>query len=313
MMTRLKPWVSLAVKVLVSFAILAVLFHKIDIGAVWRQAQQADGRWVALAVVVQVIQVPIGGARWAAVADAMALRLRFSRACELFYVSSFINVVVPGAVGGDGFRMWRLRADGIAVSEAVTSVLLERVASLFGLFCLVTATQPILLSRVGAIPGAWVFPLLVACGAIGIAALMQLDRLPARWRMRRLGRGLGQFAVAARAVFWRPGPALRVLAWAVAGHANLALVVWCLAQGLGLPIDLVSCLTLVPPVILLLTLPISIAGWGVREQAMVTAFGFIGIAAPSALVLSLMFGVVGMVAALPGGVLWLAARSKSLS
>jgi Lysylphosphatidylglycerol synthase TM region len=46
-------------------------------------------------------------------------------------------------------------------------------------------------------------------------------------------------------------------------------------------------LVLVPPVILVMTVPVSIAGWGVRETAMVVAFGFVGVSGDSALALFL--------------------------
>lgn len=312
----MKSSLSWLIKAAFSVAILVYVFHKVDFAAVWQQAQQADVKWVLIAIGVQILQVPIGGARWARVAQAMespstVVRFGFGRATELFYVSTFINLVIPGAVGGDGFRIWRLKQDGIALTEAVSSVMLERVASLFGLFCLVTATEPVIIARIGTLPGAWVFPLLTALGIIGIIVLMLLDRLPRSWQAVRLVRGLVSLAGSARQVFLSARSALPVMMWAVLGHANLALVVWCLAQALHLPIDLLSCLALVPPVILLLTIPISVAGWGVREQAMVTGFGLIGIAAPSALVLSLMFGVVGTIAALPGGLLWLLVKKPS--
>ena len=83
-----------------------------------------------------------------------------------------------------------------------------------------------------------------------------------------------------------------------------------LALALGINITLLDCLVLVPPVMLVTTLPISIAGWGVREGAMVAAFGFVGVPAQESLLLSLLFGVLGIVVALPGGLIWLAGGGK---
>jgi len=66
-------------------------------------------------------------------------------------------------------------------------------------------------------------------------------------------------------------------------------------------------------VILVTTLPISIAGWGVREGAMVTAFALVGVPREGALVLSLMLGILGIVMMIPGGVLWLLRRKSGES
>jgi uncharacterized membrane protein YbhN (UPF0104 family) len=59
-----------------------------------------------------------------------------------------------------------------------------------------------------------------------------------------------------------------------------------------------------------MTLPISIAGWGVRETAMVGLFGLIGVPNEGALVLSVLFGLIGIAVAIPGGVVWLASRDR---
>jgi hypothetical protein len=51
--------------------------------------------------------------------------------------------------------------------------------------------------------------------------------------------------------------------------------------------------------------PISVAGWGIREGAMIVAFGFVGVPEADALVVSILFGLTLIAAGAPGGVLWL--------
>ncbi len=83
-----------------------------------------------------------------------------------------------------------------------------------------------------------------------------------------------------------------------------------LAQGLWIAIGVVECLVLVPPVILLMLLPISLAGWGVREGAMIAALGFIDVPAGEALLLSIAFGLAVLITNLPGGVIWLLTHTR---
>ncbi len=61
----------------------------------------------------------------------------------------------------------------------------------------------------------------------------------------------------------------------------------------------------VSPALLVTTLPISIAGWGVREGAMVAAFSLVGVPVEGALVLSILFGLLILLISLPGGVVWM--------
>jgi len=77
-------------------------------------------------------------------------------------------------------------------------------------------------------------------------------------------------------------------------------------------ITFLDCFFLVPPVILAMTLPISIAGWGVREGAMIVTLGLVGVPQESALVLSILFGLGTMIAAFPGGIIWLFTRNRTV-
>ena len=77
-----------------------------------------------------------------------------------------------------------------------------------------------------------------------------------------------------------------------------------LGRGLGIHVSLGHFLVLIPPVMLVSMVPVSIAGWGVREGAMVGALGFVSVGADEALALSVLFGLVVMVVGLPGGLIW---------
>jgi hypothetical protein len=60
-----------------------------------------------------------------------------------------------------------------------------------------------------------------------------------------------------------------------------------------------------PPVMLIASLPISISGWGVREGAMMVAFGLLDVPKEAALALSVQFALLGYLAATPGALAWL--------
>jgi len=134
--------------------------------------------------------------------------------------------------------------------------------------------------------------------------------VPESLRHWRLVRGLAGLGADARRVFLAPVKAGRVLAWSVVGHLNVTLGLYAIARGLGLEVTLVDCLALFLPVILITTLPISIAGWGVREGSMVAAFALVGVPGDAALALSILFGLIVAAISLPGGVLWLASGGR---
>jgi len=59
-------------------------------------------------------------------------------------------------------------------------------------------------------------------------------------------------------------------------------------------------MVIVPPVILLTLVPVSLAGWGVREGAMIGLFTLIGASKAAVLSMSLLYGMVLVLTSLPG-------------
>lgn len=308
----IKRWLPWVLKGGISFGLIAWVLSKVDPVAAWDQAKSIDATMALLSVVLMLAQIGLGAVRWALVLRALSAAFHWLQTLSVFYIGIFFSIVLPGAVGGDAVRMWFARRNGLTLVTAVNSVALERAVTVFALVLLVCLTQPILMLRLPDLPGAWVFPVLLAVCVLGILTLATLDRLPQTLHRWRLVRGLALLAADTRKLFFHPGYSLGTLVVALVGHVNLSLVVYVLAIGLNLDVHVLDCLVLVPPVILIMTLPISIAGWGVRETAMVTAFSFVGIPDSSTLVLSILFGILTMVTALPGGVVFLLAGGRRM-
>ncbi|MBC7950872.1 MAG: flippase-like domain-containing protein [Rhodospirillaceae bacterium] len=309
MIKRLFPWI---IKGGISFGLIAWVLSKVDMAAAWDQAKAIDPAMAVLAVVLLVFQIMLGAVRWGLVLRALSAAFHWAQTISVYYVGVFFSMVLPGAVGGDAVRMWFARKNGLSLGAAFNSVALERAVTVFGLVLLVCLTQPILMMRLPDLPGAWVFPMLLAICVLGILTLATLDKLPQSLHRWRLMRGLAVLAADTRKLFFHPGYSLATLVVALLGHINLSMAVYVLAVGLDLDIQALDCLVLVPPVILIITLPISIAGWGVRETAMVTAFSFVGIPDSSTLVLSILFGICTMVTALPGGLVFLLTGGRKI-
>ncbi len=145
----------------------------------------------------------------------------------------------------------------------------------------------------------------VALLTLGMVLFFLAPGLPAllgRWRPLR---ALAELTSDARRLVANPGRALIVTGIAVIVHALSASVVYVMALGFRIDVTWPECLLLFPAVILVMVLPISIAGWGLREGAMVSAFALVGVSVEDALVLSVGFGFAAVVVGLPGAVIWL--------
>ena len=309
----MKQYLGFALKLAFSAALIAYMASTFDLGDAAQRIAQVDGLWIAASVAVFAALMVNNSVRWLIVIAAIGARLNFLAALRMLYIAAFFNQALPSTIGGDAARMFFSRRAGLSLAAAINSVMLERVVAVLGLILLVVATQPFLLARIGDNPAKYVFPVLALGGLFGVGVLMVLDRIPDNLRRWSIVRGLVQLAGDAKRLFLRPAYAIAAITLGVVGQLLISAMVYVLAKALGLDaIDLLDCIVLIPPVILITIIPISIAGWGIREGAMVAVFAFVGVAQSDAFVLSILFGVVNLVASLPAGLVWLASgRGKS--
>jgi hypothetical protein len=194
--------------------------------------------------------------------------------------------------------------------QALNSVILDRLSALAGLVIVTGAGLPWLLPAIHDPKAqAGLIALIVAVLA-GFVVLFYVERLPwlsAQWRFTRF---IARLSAVSRKLFLDFRHSVPAIGISVFVHLAGAGVVYILGRGTGAQIGLLECLVLVPPVMLVTMVPISVAGWGVREGAMVVSFGFVGVPANEAFAVSVLVGVVVMLAGIPGGIIWLMTGHK---
>jgi hypothetical protein len=116
--------------------------------------------------------------------------------------------------------------------------------------------------------------------------------------------------IANRVIFSRKrGPALAVLSILV--HVFTVVIGWCVVKSIAAPVTFGQTFQLIPPVMLITMLPISIAGWGLREATMGLAFGYAGLATNEGVNVSLLFGAVSFIVGAIGGLVWILSAEKA--
>ena len=94
-------------------------------------------------------------------------------------------------------------------------------------------------------------------------------------------------------------------------HVLTVVIGWCVVQSIAAPVVFSQIFQLIPPVMLITMLPISIAGWGVREATMGLAFGYAGLMTNEGVNVSLLFGAVSFIVGAFGGLVWIFSAEKA--
>lgn len=303
-----KRFILIAAKLAVTGALAWYLYDEIDLEKSGQHLAGFDIGWGVLALVLVALLFFIAACRWLIYARALDIPLRISTAFRLYLIGQFFGQVLPASVGGDAVRVWLLSRRRVAIGTGAASVVLERLIGLLGLLILMALVLPLTFSYVDDTAVRLTIIFLVVAGAAAIFAIVALSfvpRLIEKWRNVALVSRLADVASDARRAGFMLKPATSVLFLSLSMHLLAILSVYVLARGLGMEITALECLALVPVVLLISTLPISLAGWGMREGAMVAALSFAGIENSEALALSILFGLTLLAISLLGAVFWL--------
>lgn len=304
----MKKFLLFGVKLVVTVVLFWAVLRQANLTGIGAQISAANPWPLAVAVLALSLTMGLSAKRWQLVLGVGGRQAPLGRLILHNAVGFFFNQALPSTVGGDGMRAWLAYRDGVGPSLAIRSVLIERGLGLVFLATLAAAGLPRLLRalEVTVLPIWALEGLLFFALALGLVGLWLLQR--GRWFAHfQLGRGLHALASDAMAVLRRPRVAVLFASLTVAGQVVVCITVFLAARAINCPLTFLDSLVVMPTVMLLLAIPVSIAGWGLREGIMVIGLGAFGIGASNAMLVSILFGLVNLAVGLIGGAVFLVA------
>jgi uncharacterized membrane protein YbhN (UPF0104 family) len=231
-----------------------------------------------------------------------------------YLLGLFYNNFLPGGIGGDIVRTGALVQGGQRLIVAANSVLMSRLAGLWGIVLLAGITIPIYSYETGAplaLPlilgslGAFIFTVLLSAFLFGAPLSFLVMHLPARWQ---------RWHNELRSYRSHPKLLLSALLLAICIQVLAVVVNLFVAMALGLSVSFLMLLVSIPLINLITLLPISIGGFGVRETIYFYMLSRFGVSAVEAVVLSLaVYLLIALVSALGAAVsqLWVPRNGRS--
>jgi uncharacterized membrane protein YbhN (UPF0104 family) len=301
-----------AIKILVSAALLYFALRKVNLYDLASRIDIASLGWIGLAIAVTFLQIFVGVLRWCEISSECGAPLGTRQAMRFNVIGTFFNQTLPSAIGGDAVRLWLVARGGAGWRAATYSIFVDRAIGLIALAVIIVASLPWSYNLISDPHGRSALLFVDFAALAGGAGFLVLGRLPWPWLKRWWGtHHLHACSVIAnRVIFSRKrGPKIAVLSVLV--HVLAVVIAWCVVQSIAAPVLFGQIFQLVPPVMLITLLPISIAGWGVREATMGLAFGYAGLAANEGVNVSLLFGAVSFIVGAFGGLVWIFSAEKA--
>jgi uncharacterized membrane protein YbhN (UPF0104 family) len=300
------------IKILISAALLYLALRKVNLSDLAARINIASLGWIGMAIAVTFLQIFAGVLRWREISAECGAPLATKQAMRFNLIGTFFNQTLPSSIGGDAVRLWLVARGGAGWRAATYSIFVDRAIGLIALAIIIVASLPWSYSLIGDPNGRSALLFIDFAALAGGVGFLILGRLQWPWLKHWWGTHhlRACSVIANRVIFSRNrGPTVAALSLLV--HVLAVVIAWCVVQSIAAPAVFSQIFQLVPPVMLITMLPISIAGWGVREATMGLAFGYAGLMTTEGVNVSLLFGGVSFIVGAFGGLVWIVSAEKA--
>lgn len=309
---------GIALKVIVSAALLALLFSRVDAGRLWAGARHASVPWLVAGLVVLTLNVAASTWRWHLLLSAQDVQLPRRKLFGSFLVANFFSNFLPSNIGGDVIRIKDTASAAQSTTLAATVVLVDRGLGLMGLVLIAAlgATMAVGMHGQGVLPiwPSWLWAGFVVGAAVAVPAmyapqgvgrlLKPLTFLHPEWVERQIAAltdALGRFREKPSSLVGCFGGAVLVQALVVTFYVTVV-------HALNIPVTASDLAVIVPLSIIVQMLPLSVNGFGVREATFSFYFARVGLPIESAVLLSLVAAGITMLHSLSGAAVYVTRR-----
>lgn len=310
----MKFWLRIAL----SIALVVVLFtYVVDGREVLSILHRFETKYLVLALIVVTIDRVLMTYKWILLLRAQGYRLPLLQGVLIYCTSMVWGLALPATVGADAIRAVMVTKRGFNGTDVVTSIVIERMVG-FVLALALGLVSLAILRTIGVLDGRFDIALylgvamLVGVTGLLVAALNEklvgkvVAQLPRAVRESKVMHYLDRFAAAYRSLGGARSTIAQFSALTVLEQLFSVIFPWTLAKGLGVDVDLLLLLGVLPISTLISRLPISFDGLGVFEAVFIGLLVLAGIDATAALAIAISGRIIQLFAFLPWWVAYVA-------
>ncbi|SDT89831.1 hypothetical protein SAMN05444156_0546 [Verrucomicrobium sp. GAS474] len=280
----LRQRLGLAVRLLISGGILAYLAFKINWADLGSRIAGADPLWLLLGFVLMGVAIFLTAWRWKILLRVQDIAPGMRRVLDLTMIGQFFNAFLLGTTGGDVVKIFYItQAAPNRKSGAGFSVLADRIIGLIALVALTLALtlthRAYLLQNHAAKKAVLTFYLIAAAiaGLFVVARafpwLMRFSNFSAWEKKVPFHDKVEKLSEALRKNIKSPRANVETLLISFLSHGLNLYAQYCVFQALHLAVPLLLAITVTGLVYVLIAIPVTIAGLGVREGLFILFLG----------------------------------------
>ncbi|MBB3948633.1 uncharacterized membrane protein YbhN (UPF0104 family) [Rhizobium skierniewicense] len=285
-------------RILVSFIALAffvTIILQADLAAVKQSLSRISWTAALCGLALVQVQIVLSALRWRFTSRRLGQDIALSTAIREYYVGSLLNQTLPGGMGGDALRAWRLRSEEHGGwKQSAKAVIFERLSGQIALFVM-------------AFIGLIIWPFVTKADlsryswhyiVIGTAVLAAVILVTLWAKTRKVVES--EFLESLLTVFVRRNAWLFQASTSAAILCSYIAVFLITANTVGSNLPWVAGLTIIPFCLVAMLIPTGFGGWGTREAAAMALWPMLGASSVDGLAASITYGWLSLAGAAPG-------------
>jgi uncharacterized protein (TIRG00374 family) len=297
------------IKLIITIVMFYFLFKYVDFNNLVEILSKSHGGTIFIALLLQLASTYLAAYRWRLIMNILIFKESVSYYVKSYFKGAFFNQVLPSSIGGDAIRIIDLTQSGYDKKEAFYGIFVDRVVGLVGLLVLNLLATIIFY---GTFENSFsnLIILITLGGISGFLSLFYLEKLTflANYKFLNL---FHRLARRLNSLYSDKTLLLKHIGVSVGVHFLSVLTLYALALSIDFHMSFQTFLIAVPPVFLLTIVPVSLAGWGIREGAMIGIFMLVGADQTKVLAMSILYGLLLIISSLPGAYFWV--KSKKVT
>ncbi len=286
-------------KIFFSSLLLCYLLNRTNLTAIWCSLKSANYFWIICAFLLHLTGYLFSILRWQLLLSAQKIKVPLRSLLPSYIVGTFFNNFLPTTIGGDTVRAYDTIRYSHSAVKSITVVLVERITGVMALVTIATLALVFEFRIVGNIPLIWISVLVLIIMIFGLILVIQpkaaeqigrVFNLPLLNKIKAKAKEAHQAIVIYKKEkkrFWGN------MAYAFLLQINVILHYYFISLALGFNINPVHFFLIIPIITVILMVPLSINGIGIRENAFVIFLSKFGVEAAASVALSwIAYGMV---------------------
>ncbi len=310
-MPKKKDILVFTLKFIFSASVLAfILISRTSLRDIYATLKEADRLLLGISFSLHALGLVISAIRWQILIKAQDDWVPIGFLAKSYLVGSFFNLFLPTRIGGDVVRIW----DGSRYSKSLVKssaiILVERLSGVIVLFLFAFCASIIRLDMAQQFPVIWVSLILSFFGLCLLALFLTpiadiiLGRMPEKNPFNTAKNKINRFRETILLYRKRKGALGQAFFWAALLQINVIIHYYLIGKALHLDIALLDFFIFIPIVHLILLIPITINGLGLREGAYLEIFKYYGIGSAAAISFSWIDLAFMLIVGVLGGIIY---------